>query len=277
MKWKLIMTLVLLSVIGFSCSDDDKVEPHDPAAQSLIDDAILVEFLQSHYLTPEKEIDTILNNETPLYSQVETEDILLDEVAYKQYFYTDFKGVGKSPTRNDSIMMKYRGFRLDSVKFDENTSFTSSKSWFHLPNLIQGWRYGMPHYQAGEKFINPDESFDFENTGKGILFIPSGLAFGENGAANIPGNDPIYFFIELGAVVIADADRDGVVNNDEDVDGDGDVLNDDTDEDGIRNYIDIDDDNDGVLTKDEDPNGDGDPTNDDTDGDGIPDYLDDDS
>lgn len=277
MKWKLIITLVLLSVIGFSCSDDDKVEPHDPAAQSLIDDALLVDFLQTHYLTPENEIDTILNNETPLYSQVETEEILLDEVEYKQYYYTDFKGVGKNPTRNDSIMMKYRGFRLDSVKFDENTSFTSTKSWFHLPNLIQGWRYGVPHYQEGEKFINPDESFDFENTGKGILFIPSGLAFEENGAANIPGNAPIYFFIELGAVVIADADRDGVVNNDEDVDGDGDVLNDDTDEDGIRNYLDIDDDNDGVLTRDEDPNGDGDPTNDDTDGDGIPDYLDADS
>ena len=40
------------------------------------------------------------------------------------------------------------------------------------------------------------------------------------------------------------------------------------------NYRDVDDDGDGVPTIDEDADNDGDPTNDDTDGDGIPDYLD---
>ncbi|MGB3144195.1 MAG: gliding motility-associated C-terminal domain-containing protein, partial [Maribacter sp.] len=40
------------------------------------------------------------------------------------------------------------------------------------------------------------------------------------------------------------------------------------------NYRDVDDDGDGVPTKEEDPNNDGDPTNDDTDGDGVLDYLD---
>ncbi len=40
------------------------------------------------------------------------------------------------------------------------------------------------------------------------------------------------------------------------------------------NYRDIDDDGDGIDTPDEDADRDGDPTNDDTDGDGIPDYLD---
>ncbi len=48
----------------------------------------------------------------------------------------------------------------------------------------------------------------------------------------------------------------------------------DTDETEDVNYRDIDDDGDGINTEDEDANGDGDPTNDDTDGDGIPDYLD---
>lgn len=51
----------------------------------------------------------------------------------------------------------------------------------------------------------------------------------------------------------------------------------DTDQDGIPNYIDNDDDNDGLLTKDEDVNGDGNPLNDDTDFDGIPNYLDNDT
>jgi len=50
----------------------------------------------------------------------------------------------------------------------------------------------------------------------------------------------------------------------------------DRDEDGIPDYIDSDDDDDGIPTKDEDVDGDGDPTNDDTDGDGKPNYLDED-
>lgn len=71
------------------------------------------------------------------------------------------------------------------------------------------------------------------------------------------------------------------LTDDED-DGDGisseiEGLTNDTDEDGIVDYLDEDDDGDNVLTKDEnpDPNGDGDLSDaQDTDADGIPDYLD---
>ncbi len=74
-----------------------------------------------------------------------------------------------------------------------------------------------------------------------------------------------------------DHDNDRVPTGKEDVNGDGNIYNDDTDGDGTPNYLDTDDDNDGILTKDEDANGDGDPTNDDADKDGIPNYLDADS
>lgn len=67
-----------------------------------------------------------------------------------------------------------------------------------------------------------------------------------------------------------DDDNDGIIDTHEDVDGDGNELNDDTDGDNIPNCQDTDDDGDGVDTADEDLDGDGDPTNDDTDGDGIP-------
>ncbi|MCA9385648.1 hypothetical protein KC717_03295 [Candidatus Dojkabacteria bacterium] len=71
-----------------------------------------------------------------------------------------------------------------------------------------------------------------------------------------------------------DDDNDGVPTASEDQNKDGDPSNDDFDFDGIPNYLDIDDDNDSILTKDEDIDGDGDPTNDDTDGSGMPNYLD---
>jgi len=47
----------------------------------------------------------------------------------------------------------------------------------------------------------------------------------------------------------------------------------DTDEDSIENYLDEDDDGDNILTIDEDYNNNGDPTDDDTNTNGIPDYL----
>ncbi len=74
-------------------------------------------------------------------------------------------------------------------------------------------------------------------------------------------------------------DNDGIAAELEDINGNGDLTDDDSDEDGIPNYLDTDDDGDNVLTEDEepDPNGDGDLSDaQDTDEDGIPDYLDDD-
>lgn len=79
--------------------------------------------------------------------------------------------------------------------------------------------------------------------------------------------------------ILTEDDKDGIPAALEDINGNGNLEDDDTDGDGIPNYLDADDDGDGVLTKDEnpDPNGDGDFSDaQDTDGDGIPDYLDDD-
>ncbi|WP_420574586.1 Calx-beta domain-containing protein [Kordia sp.] len=73
---------------------------------------------------------------------------------------------------------------------------------------------------------------------------------------------------------LVDSDGDGIFDSFEDVNGDNDLTNDDTDQDGVPNYLDADDDGDGVNTADEDYDGDGDPRNDDSDGDQIPDYLD---
>jgi len=204
-----------------------------------------------------------MNGETPLYDIVSTDEMEYNDVDYKMYYYVDQVGVGKQSSRNDSVQILYRGFLLDSTKFDENTSYTSTKSWFYLPRTIPGFRYGASYYKEGEKIIYPDESFGYENTGNGVFFMPSGLAYANFGTVTIPPNSPIYYFLDLGKVIEADGDGDLVSNNDEDVNGDGDVYNDDTDGDLLPDFEDIDDD--------------GDPMNDDTDGDGIPNYLDSDS
>jgi len=76
-------------------------------------------------------------------------------------------------------------------------------------------------------------------------------------------------------------DNDGVPAEFEDINGNGDLTDDDTDGDGYPNYIDIDDDGDGILTIDEDydiSSGQmlrtGNPQTSNTDGDEFPNYLD---
>jgi hypothetical protein len=79
-------------------------------------------------------------------------------------------------------------------------------------------------------------------------------------------------------IIARDDDNDGIPAEFEDINGNGNLLDDDSDNDGIPNFLDVDDDGDNVLTRDElTPNTlNTDPSLNplDTDGDGIPDYLD---
>jgi len=118
---------------------------------------------------------------------------------------------------------------------------------------------------------------DTDTDNDGILDVEEGTADSDNdGIPNYQDTDD---------------DGDGILTVEEDINGDGDPTNDDsdgdgippdvdegvqdTDSDGIPDYVDQDDDGDGISNEDEDTDGDGDPTNDDEDGDGIPDFLDD--
>lgn len=79
--------------------------------------------------------------------------------------------------------------------------------------------------------------------------------------------------------VLVEDDNDGIPAELEDINNNGNLEDDDSDGDGLPNYIDPDDDGDNVLTRDEDPDPNGDENLSDaldTDGDTIPDYLDED-
>ena len=81
-------------------------------------------------------------------------------------------------------------------------------------------------------------------------------------------------------MALTEDDNDGIAAALEDLNGNGDLTDDDTDGDGLPNYIDEDDDGDNVLTRleldDDDLDGDDNPLTNplDTDADGTPDYLD---
>lgn len=95
---------------------------------------------------------------------------------------------------------------------------------------------------------------------------------------NITGDSSGTATVILSVFLVED-DNDGIPAEFEDINGDGDLDNDDTDDDGVPNYLDDDDDGDNIKTINENHNytpADGLSNAQNTDGVGDPDYLDED-
>lgn len=282
-KFKHLVYTAIVGTLLYACGSDSnsRVDNFDHEAQAIIDNDSLVVFLKNNYYNEALDsVKPITNGETSLFDDenLVTKEVTENEINYKLYYYVNRVGtpdVDKGfPTVMDSVYAKYRGQRIvrrDSLSLD----FDKNTAWFSLNGVIRGWTHSFVHFKGGNNVTN-DGPIKYENGGKGILFIPSGLAYRNGGTNSIAPNSILLFYIELWDLVPGtDDDQDGVASINEDPDGDGNPRNDDTDEDGVPNYLDTDDDGDGVLSKDEDKNGDGNPANDFSDPNkpNVPDYL----
>jgi len=295
MKIKNYLYLILTLVLGFySCGNDDdevvQTPPRDRAEQYLVDIDSIEEFLSTHFYNYEEfqldpnsstfeiEFDTIAgenSDKIPLIDQVEDKLVYdAEEVEYKLYYLKVREGLGDTPTFGDSTFVTYTGTLIDQNVFDNSPI----PIWFQLPNVVQGFREGVIEFNGATGFTeNPDGTFNYDNFGIGAIFLPSGLGYFNAPTAGTSAYSPLIFTFHMLGVNEADSDNDGVLNIDEDLDGDRNLYSDDTDEDLIPDFLDSDDDGDNILTIYEDLNEDGDPRNDDSDNDGIPNYLDKDS
>ena len=77
------------------------------------------------------------------------------------------------------------------------------------------------------------------------------MGYFNDAQTNISGYSPIIFDITLVSKNHADHDNDGLLSIYEDVNGNGDFWDDDTDNDGTPNFLDLDDDGDGYTTREE--------------------------
>ncbi|SHJ32704.1 hypothetical protein SAMN04487911_11757 [Arenibacter nanhaiticus] len=307
MNIKRILFLALIVTFVYSCKKDDggsSIPPTPPRLLSEVaveNDAEIKTFLETHFYNYEAfenptedfdyriVIDTIagVNSEkTPLIDQVKievvkvstsdlrlgAEAIVETDIPHNLYYLIAREGEGVSPTSVDSVYVNYQGTALSGDIFD---SQIGAPVWFDLPGLVNGFRKGITKFKTGgEVQENGDGTYTVPGSGIGMLFIPSGLGY-FNGSATGKSYDPLVFEINLLAMKSSDHDGDGVITALEDLDGDGDLFNDDTDGDKFPNYMDKDDDGDGVSTRDEiEIDAEGNVTFPDTDGDGIPDYLD---
>ena len=316
MKFKLYIFLIAILLLGFSCGDDDddgviQVPEADRTEQQVIDNDSLVTFLQSHYVDAslltnnstihlnEIEINQLPedgelpnpNQNSLLIDMVETLTTTYFDVEYEYYILKiNHGGSENSPNFSDKVRVSYEGTLMDYTVFDSSSTPVD----FDLTSTIAGWGRVLPEYNNAEDFvINSDGTVTYNNPGIGIMFLPSGLGYYSAAAGSVPVYSNLIFKFKVFQSEVNDHDFDNVPSHLEDLNGDYDLTNDDTDDDTFADFVDSDDDNDGTLTIDEDlePDsdltvdrdgdgdptndiGDGDPTNDDTDGDGIPNYLD---
>ncbi|WOC40313.1 FKBP-type peptidyl-prolyl cis-trans isomerase [Polaribacter sp. HL-MS24] len=285
-KFKYIFALLIVIAIVAACGNNTNsipVDDFDHEAQALIDNDSLNSFFSKHYYDADVDsLKTLVDGALPLSrdEKLKTLNVTENEIDYKLYYYENNIGnptVDKGfPTTMDSVFVKYKGFRIsktDSI----SPSFDGKQIpiWFTLNAVIRGWSHGLVNFKNGDN-VTSNGPITYENGGKGILFIPSGLAYRNTYSGAILPNENLIFYIDLyDFVKDTDHDNDGVPSSEEDPDGDGDPRNDDTDGNSNPNYLDTDDDGDGVLTIKEDANGDGNPSNDfsDSANPNLPDYL----
>ena len=222
-------------------------------------------------------IDTITDataNKTPLFDQVKIKTINVSdsdgiETPHKLYYIIAREGIISNPSIVDSVYITYKGMLTDNSIFDER----KYPAWLDLANSLQGFREGVSELKSGEFKQNSNGTIQYSSYGVGLFFLPSGIGYFENTTSNIPEYSPLIFSVSLMTSNPTDHDSDGVLSINEDIDGDGSPFYDDTDNDNIWNMYDADDDGDGTLTINElDKNND--QIIDDTNNDGIPDYLD---
>lgn len=112
--------------------------------------------------------------------------------------YVETLVAGKGPRVNNTVevLVNYTGRTLAGKAFDSNTD----PAFGHVepisvkmgePSVIQGWIEGLPYFAQG---------------GKGRLYIPSGLAYGTQGAgSDIGPNEILVFDVEVVKVISPNA------------------------------------------------------------------------
>lgn len=93
------------------------------------------------------------------------------------FYIIENEGSGGSPKVSSWVSVSYTGTLLNGKVFDTRTEYTT-----YLYSLVLGWQIGLPLFKKG---------------GKGMLFIPSGMAYGEYARMGIPANSVLIFEIEL--------------------------------------------------------------------------------
>lgn len=149
---------ILMLVLLTAISCKKAEEIPTPAEQLEIDIAKIQEFLVLNNLTAQSTLSGL------------------------HYIISEAGHADDYPDLDDEVQVHYKGFYIDSGGiFDQNLD-DEDPSPFLLSNTIAGWREGMQLFNIGAK---------------GMLLIPSGLAYGPYPPSGVKPNAVMVFEIEL--------------------------------------------------------------------------------
>jgi hypothetical protein len=277
-----IAFLLALSVFGLvSCNKDDSVSetPPEPFATQYPKDLAKIDaYLDTHHMEVSHDNDvtfleipagntTMQSIRTQTLYPLMSKNVDIEGVSHKIYYISLSPGVKERPTRVDSIFVDYKGDYITGTsqeipnvdsptapkKYKKSVNFQSSENplWLVTSSTIRAFAEIFPFFQSGTSSLNPDGTVTYANFGAGVMFLPSALGYYNQPQRSIPAYSSLIFSFKLKSVNYVDNDFDRIDSRFEDVNGDGNYFNDDTDGDGKYNFLDQDDDGDGVSTKNE--------------------------
>ena len=288
LKTYVLSTLCFLALLSSCNKDDDNsidlIPERDRTEQQVADFDSLQKYLNTHYYNratflepgdhsiseliikelPKDDNGNYLDIPDPDNNQMLSVAVDIDnpkttkylDVDYQYYVLVLNEGGGENPHLSDKVRLNYNGSLQNGKSFDNSVTPVEMelvKTSFFGPEPVKGFRLGITEFKTAESFVeNADGTVTFNNYGLGVMFLPSGLAYyGNPSSSDIPAYSNLIFKIELFQMEIMDHDGDGIPSYMEDLDGDGDFWNDDTNGNGVPNFLDPDDDGDRVLTKNE--------------------------
>ncbi|WP_163407509.1 FKBP-type peptidyl-prolyl cis-trans isomerase [Flavobacterium ajazii] len=280
-KYFFVLLIAAAAIVSCNKNDDDDVVTvplRDYSEQAKADNDSIEKYLKTNYIEEvTADFDIKISKipaggtQTSIWDQtvypLQSRNVYNDNITYKVYYLVLNEGVGEAPCNFDRINTSYVGNLLDGTVFD--TSYNLGRP-FSLDGLgangvfVDGWKEIFPKFKAGKANpVNADGTITYSDFGAGVMFLPSGLAYYAGGSGTIPAYAPLVFSFKLYDIQRLDHDGDGILDIDEDINGDGYVydfsnktlytnppaeLIDDTDGDGLADFIDIDDDGDGYTT-----------------------------
>ena len=142
-----------------------KAQIEESAKQKSVDDKILTDYIAKNGLAGKAQ-----------------------KTANGVYYIVNQAGTGAKPNKGDNVEVQYTGKLMNGKVFDSSLTNQQSKGkpvkfQVGVGMIIPGWEEGIMQFAKGTK---------------GTLLIPSGMAYGMQGAPpTIPANSPLIFDIEL--------------------------------------------------------------------------------
>lgn len=118
-------------------------------------------------------------NENEILNYIDENNLEAVKSVSGLYYVIQEQGEGSHPAGNSDVTVKYKGFYTNGNVFDESNEEGIT---FNLQQVIAGWTEGITYFKEG---------------GKGILLIPSRLAYGSVDTGRVPGGSVLIFEIEL--------------------------------------------------------------------------------